>query len=271
MNVVRRMRIEGLNLGIQAYSAYKGLFYWLTPFSYITNVIVRPLLGMVLFTTLASFAFGEPAMQRLAIGIPILASSFIVMSGLTQSYARERNIGTLSLVFSSPTNRFTHFLSRAALHYPNGLISYACGLFMGWLIVGLDFSQVNWAVFLLSLSATVGTLTMFAQMIGVVSIATRDFANLTYPIVNTMTILSGVIIPLSFFPTPVAEFARFLPMVNGLEAMRGAFTGLAFSEVGLGAARELLNGVLYLAMGYSCFALFERAAKRRGTLELEAG
>ncbi len=271
MNALRQMRKGGLNLVIQSHSAYKGLFYWLTPFSYTTNVMVRPLLAMVLFTTLASFAFGEPAMQRLAIGIPILGSSFIVMSGLTQSYARERNMGTLSLVFSSPTNRFTHFLSRAALHFPNGLISYACGLFMGWLIVGLDFSQVNWAVFLLSLCTTVGTLTMFAQMIGVVSIITRDFANLTYPIVNTMTILSGVIIPLSFFPTPVAEFARFLPMVNGLEAIRGSFTGLALSEVAYGVVREALNGLLFLAIGYASFALFEKTAKRRGTLELEAG
>ncbi len=271
MNVFARLRVAGSSLAVQSYSAYKGLFYWLTPFAYTTNVIVRPFLGVVLFTTLASFAFGDQAMQRLGIGIPVTSASFIVMSGLTQSYARERNMGTLSLIFSSPTNRFTHFLSRAALHYPNGLLSYGCGLFMAWLIVGLDFTQVNWAVFLPALFITVGTLTMFAQMIGVVSIATRDFANLTYPIVNTMTILSGIIIPLSVFPTPVLEFARFMPMANGVEAMRGAFTGLAFSEVGIGVVRELLNGLLYLAMGYSFFALFERTAKRRGTLELEAG
>lgn len=270
MNIVTRAKQNALNLAVQSYSAYKGLFYWLAPFSYITNVAVRPFLVIVLYTTLASFAFAEPAMQRLVIGIPILTSNYILMSGITQSYARERNMGTLSFIFSSPVNRFTHYLCRAVLHYPNGLVAYVCGLLTAWLIVGLDFSHVNWGVFLLSLLITVGSLTMFAQLIGVISIAVRDWTSITYPIVNTVAILSGVIIPLSFFPTPVAEFAKFLPMVNGVAALRDSFSGLALSEVGFGLVREACNGLSFLVIGFSGFAIFERIAKRRGTLELEA-
>jgi ABC-type polysaccharide/polyol phosphate export permease len=270
MNIFRRARKTSLNLVTQSYSTYWGLWDWLTPFSYTTNTIVRPVLGIILYTTLAGFVFKGSDMQWLVIALPIGTAKYIILSGITKSFAVERYGGTLPFLFSSTANRFTHYVSRVALHFPNGLISYTSGIVAAWLIVGLDFSQVNWISFLLAVLTTVASVTMFSALVGVISIATRDWSNMVYPIDNMLGLLSGTIIPLTVFHPAVIEFAKFLPMVNGIIAIRDSFTGAPISQAGITIAREAANGLVFLAVGYISFVSFEKVAKRHGTIELES-
>jgi len=85
-----------------------------------------------------------------------------------------------------------------------------------------------------------------------------------------LLILTGTIIPLTVFPVGVQEGLKLLPITNGLAAIREAFTGISLSEISGNILREILTGMVYFAVGYAGFLLFERVAKRRGTLELEA-
>ena len=111
---------------------------------------------------------------------------------------------------------------------------------------------------------------MFAQLVGVVSVVTREWANIMNPIINTMGVLTGIVIPLSLYPAAIAEFARLLPVTNGYMAVKAALTGTDFSSVAVPLMREATNALAYLIIGYIGFTVFERLAKRMGTLELEA-
>ena len=82
-------------------------------------------------------------------------------------------------------------------------------------------------------------------------------------------VLSGVIIPLTVFPVGIQEFAKILPVTNGLVAIKDTFIGGQISETFGYVRREGLTGLVYFIIGFVGFVLFERVVKQRGTLELE--
>ncbi|MDD5189587.1 MAG: ABC transporter permease, partial [Dehalococcoidales bacterium] len=189
-----------INFATQSYATYRGLFYWLTVFSYTSNAIFLPMLQMVIFLSIGGFIFRGDAMQNMIVGISIGSMSPMLMGGIAQSYTRDRGGGTIQFMFSSPANRLMNFVCRTALHIPNGLLCFTSSILAAWLIVGLDLSRVNWVGFALVVAVTSASVTMFASMVGVISIATREWVALMSPITNTLGILNGIVIPLSLFP-----------------------------------------------------------------------
>jgi hypothetical protein len=49
------------NFLVQAYATYKGLFYWLTWPSYISNVFLSPIVFVMIYSILGRFALGTEA------------------------------------------------------------------------------------------------------------------------------------------------------------------------------------------------------------------
>jgi len=258
------------NFATQSYAVYKGLFYWLTVQGYIANVLVRPIVGLILFTVLARVVFAGPMAQYLALGAATSSMIFILLGGISQSFVYERTQGTILFLFSSPANRFVNYLSRPVLHYPNAILTFIFGMFGAWLIVGMDFSLVNWVGFSVAVLVTAGAITAFCQCMGVMAIVVREWSQSLDLVSSILSVLTGTIIPLTVYPPIIQEIARFLPITNGLEAMRATFTGAVFSDVAMLVVREAVNGLGFVIVGYIGFVVFERVAKRQGTLDLES-
>ncbi|MDD5189585.1 MAG: ABC transporter permease [Dehalococcoidales bacterium] len=259
----------GQNFITQAIATYKGLFGWLSVWSFTSVAISAPILNMVVVTSVGSYAFSGEAMKNVAVGVSIGAMNYIIFGGITQSYAYERNLATAQMLFASPANRFLNYMSRSMLHLPNGLLCFAVSLTSAWLIVGLDFGPANWLGMILAAVITALTLTMFAQMLGVFSFITSDWSTYFNPVLNTIGILNGIVLPLVVFPKSIAEIARFVPMTNGVIAIRAAYKGSEMSGIAVPLLREFSNGLLYFLVGYIGFVIFERVAKRQGTLDLD--
>lgn len=83
-------------------------------------------------------------------------------------------------------------------------------------------------------------------------------------------VFSGMIIPLGIFPPVIQGFSNILPVTNGLSAIRAAFTGAGFTDVYPFILRETIVGLVYLAIGFIGFYLFEGVAKLTGALEKES-
>lgn len=258
------------NFLVQSYSNYKGLFYWLQWMSYVSNVVLYPIAYILMYSFLGRFSPDPEASQYYALGIAGYSMAFIVVGGITQSYTRDRQLGTISFLFATPANRLVNFLSRGALHYPNALLNFAFAMLGGWLIVNLNFESVSWAGFVSAVLVLAFSLTAYAQFMGVFSIVSRNWIGVMSVGNAIVFILCGAIIPITAFPAYIGEFARILPMTNGLFAVRETFTGALLSQVYGSILREFLTGLGYLILGFVGFVMFEKVAKRRGTLELEA-
>lgn len=258
------------NFWVQSFSTYKGLFYWLNWQGYTSGVFLQPFATVIMFTVLGRYTSNPDMVRSYILGIAVSSMAFIIIAGLTQGYTRERSLGGTQFLFVSTTNRLMNFISRSIFHYPNGLISFAVGLVAAWLIVDLDFGAVNWGGFVLSTLVIALSLTAYGQLLGVISVTTRDWIGVQGLGNGMILILSGMIIPVSAFPGFIQEFARILPVTNGLYAMRDTFTGAPLSSVSGELIREFITGCCYYIIAYMAFVFFERMVKRTGTLERDA-
>jgi ABC-2 type transport system permease protein len=252
---------------VQAYSTYRGLFAWLNWPGYISGTIIQPFATVIMYAILGRFTSDPAVVQTYSLGITTYSMAFIILSGVTQSWQYDRTYGTISFFFVSPANRLVNFLSRSLLHVPNGILSFISGLFAAWLIVGLSFATVNWTGFVLVTIIISNCITAFGQLLGVASIAVRDWIGLQSLANGVLLILCGAIIPLEVFPGFIQEFGRLLPVTNGLIAVRGVFSGESLSAVSGDVLREIVTALVYYFMAYIGFWWFEYKVRKNGTLE----
>jgi ABC-type polysaccharide/polyol phosphate export permease len=258
------------NFMVQSYSTYKGLFYWLNWHGYISGVLLQPFATVIMFAALGRFTSNPDIVRAYALGISVMGMAFILIGGLTQSYTRERGLGATQFVFVSTTSRLENFIARMLLHYPNAVISFVFGMLAAWTILHLDFGNVAWGAFTAAALALVFSLTAFGQLLGVLSVAVRDWIGIQSVANGLLLVLSGAIIPVDAFPGFIGEFARLLPATNGLSALKATFVGETFAAVSGDILRECLTGLAYLVIAFACFRLFEARVKRTGTLERDA-
>lgn len=257
------------NFAVQAYVNYMGLFGWLNWFGYLTTVFLRPVVMVITYGVLGRFAGSPEVVQNYAIGIAVYSMPVIILPGVAQCYTYDREGGTLAFFYATPANRLVSFLSRPVLHYPNALFSFAATLFAAWVAVGLSFGAVNWGGFTISVLVTALAVTALGQFLGPFAIVFRDWTNIQAIATGSLLVLTGVIIPVTVFPAGVQVMLRFLPMTNGLLAVKGAFAGASLSSIGGYVLQESLVALGYAVLGFIGFQLFERIAKQRGTLDLE--
>lgn len=258
------------NFWVQSYSNYKGLFYWLNWTGYISGVLLQPFATVLMFAILGRFTSNPEIVKAYALGIAVMGMAWILIAGLTQTYYRERGLGATQFVFVSTTSRLVNFLARMMLHGPNAVVSMVCGLLAAWLILGVDFGAIYWGGFLVVTLVLVFSLTAFAQLLGVLSVAVRDWIGISSIANGLLIILTGAIIPVTVFPGFIQEFAKLLPVTNGLAALKAAFTGEGFAIISGDIVREVITGLAYLIVAYVAYRLFEIRVKKAGTLERDA-
>jgi ABC-2 type transport system permease protein len=252
---------------IQVYSTYKGLFYWLTWMSYLTNIFIGPAISVISYALLGRFAFDEATARFYGLGIIMGQMAFVIVSGITQIYTRDRSQGTISFLYITPANRLVNYISRAILHLPNGILVYGTGLLTLGLLLDMNFSATNWAAFILAVMIATISIAAFSQFLGTFTIVFRDWVQTMVLATGILTIFNGTIIPVASLPHALQGFSQILPITNGLAAIRSAIIGGPASEIYLNILREGIVGAVYLAIGYIGFIGFEKFAIKRGTLD----
>ncbi|MFC2014892.1 ABC transporter permease [Chloroflexota bacterium] len=257
------------NFLVQADTTYRGLFHWFNWFGYSSSVFIRPAVFIIMYSILGRFSGSPEMIRHYAIGVATYSMAVIVLPAISACYVNDRFGGTLAFFFASPANRFVSFMARTVFHFPNAPLSFMAALFMAWIVADLDFNSVNWVGFIVAALITAASVTAFGALVANFAIVFRDWTITQAIPVGMILVLSGVIIPLTVFSEPIQEFARLLPVTNGLIAIRSTFGGSPLSEASGYILREGISGLIYFMIGFAGFTLFEGVSKRRGTLELE--
>jgi ABC-2 type transport system permease protein len=232
--------------------------------SYIGNVFLRPIILVTVFSILGRLVIGTEKSQALALGIAVHAMIYVLMSGISSIYRTERENGSLPFLYISRVNRVVNFFSRLVLHYPNGIFAFISGAVTGWLIVGIEPAAVNWGGFILAFLSINTAVMAYSQLVGMFGIMSRSLVPLNGLFIGILALITGIIIPVTALPAPVQAFAGFLPITNGLFALRQAFTGAPLSEIAGSIGCEFLLGLGYFAVAVAGFLLIERWTKRTG-------
>ena len=252
------------NLYRQAHFYYKGLFMWLNPAGYISNVILRPALVMLMFGLAGRFVLDEPAFKSAIAGVAIYGVTWPIFGGLLQSSYYDRAFGTVGFFFLSPVNRVANYLVRPAFHIPNSLLSASIGLLAGWVLGGYEAGGVDWPGLLLAVLIASLSCSLFTLCLANFAIIVRDWFYIFALVTGLTVILCGAVVPLSSLPAGLQVVSKLLPLTHGLEAGRSAINGdFALSLM----LRELAVGFVYGLIGLVLFRAVEGISKRRGTFD----
>ena len=255
---------------IQSLATYKALFGWLSTASYVSNVVLRPALMVLLFGFVGRFAANEDGATFYVLGRVLYSIVWIHIAGIVQSFFYERTYGTASALFASPFNRFTNYLARGIFHFPNGLLAAGVSLLVAWPIFSLAMGDFNWLPVLAVMLAVSTSSVMFALFTGTIAITVRDYDSVYPAFAGVLLVLTGSVIPVSQLPDVFYGMSQILPLTHGLDAFRSAFAGAGFEVIADDIVLELGIGMGYLVTGFGIFKAFERSARRSGVFDQTA-
>ena len=252
----------------QALLSYKGLFLWLNWFGYISNIFLRPVLMVLLFSLTGRFARGESAVETFAIGMTAYGIANLLMGGIMQGFYYERSFATLSMLFASSGSRLQNYLCRGVFHWPNAIVGVVMGMLAAKFILGVDFAGANWPAASVAFVLMTTTVALFALFLGNFCIPVRDWQAIYGSTQIAFLALTGALIPTSSLPVGLHELSYVLPMTHGLEAARAAFDGAGLSTISDQLLLEALVGIAYGFAGFSLFRVFELRARQSGAYEM---
>ncbi len=247
--------------------SYRALFWWLSPWSYLSNVFITPMLTVAIFGLLGRFAEDTTRAQAYLVGLAAYAMPVIVTGGIYQSFYRDRVGGTLSIVLACSRSRVALYISRALMHFPNGVVAAGSSLAASALFLGLDMTHARADVLIVSLMACAWSCTWFVLGLGVLCAVYRDWFTIRAITNAVLFVLTGVIIPRDSLPFGLAALGEVLPLTHGTECLREAISGSVLRDVLAGVAHEFLLGITYAVLGYLLFVIAERVARHSGVLE----
>lgn len=253
---------------VSALLSYKGLYAWLARSHFFVMKVIYPLFQMAFFAYVAKFGLGKEYMAYAALGNAVQLISLNAIFGVTQTISFERYYRTLPALLITPANRLALFFSRCFVHSFDGILSAGIGLFYGVAFFGVDLSKADFFSLVCVLLLTSFSLSCMGLLTASFSLYTRDVGPMLNVVALSFLILCGVNFPVEDLPLWIQPLSHMIPLTHGIRAARLVAAGTPFSALSDTLLQMLLLGLFFGLVGYVLFMYFERAVKRRGTLEL---
>jgi ABC-2 type transport system permease protein len=256
-----------ISLWRQSIYCYRALCTWLNPVAFISNILVRPVMTILMFALVGRYARSAEEAQAYVVGLTAYGATNILAGGIAQCFSNERREGALPYLLTATGGRFRAYFSRALPHYPNAFLCFASGMAAGALLLGADYRTLDWPATLLAFALIAASMSTFSLFLGALSIAFTDFWIFSSTAETVLLVLTGVIIPLAALPAWLGAVGRALPITNGLEALRLTYEGAGIAAVAPLLVAEAAVAVGFAALGYGAFRAVEVYARRTGTFD----
>ncbi|MGD8632929.1 MAG: ABC transporter permease [Anaerolineales bacterium] len=248
--------------------SYIALFHWLRPAQYIATKVVGPVGQILFFTFLGDYGSSGQSPSFYIIGNAVQLAALSGIFGVTFSIIGDRWNGTLPYLFGAPANRLLMFVGRAFIHIIDGSLGVLIGLFWGVTLLGLDLSSTEPIPLVLVILLTTFSTSGLGLALGSLSLVTRNVMFINNTAYFILLALAGSNISIDRLPALLQKVSAALPLTRGIMATRAIIDGASLSQIGSLLIEEFLLGTVYVLLGYTLFRLFERQAKRMGTLEV---
>ena len=207
----------------------------------------------------------------LIVGAVLWGYLSILFHEVSECIAWERWEGTLEYTFMAPVKRFTQLMGNAlyAITYGLGRAAVellACALFFGISLAGANFLTAA-VVLVVSSLPFLG----MGLACAVLPLLSRERGSQATHIFQALILLvSGVYYDVSVLPGWLQPFSVVSPATYTLRAMRAAvLDGAGLADVGGDLVILVVSGVVLIPVGFTCFMLGERWAKKTGKLKIE--
>ena len=247
-----------------AWADLGAIYTWKT---WLAGWLLRILAQVTFFALIGRLLASEETAQYLAIGNAV---GIVVVEAMlvVASTAWERRAGTLPLLVAAPGRLAMVFIGRSVQWLVDGT---ACAT-IAFFAVGTLFAVPLWSLRMIlvpPLIALVGAATyafgLVAAGLALKAVGLRNVvSNVGYLVLMAIT---GVQVPLSFWPGWLQTVAQFLPVTHGLSAVRNLVAGSPASQILRDAGLELAVGSGWLTVALLTFRQLAESGRRDGSIE----
>lgn len=255
MRILRLLAVSyWLHLKMIAVSAFDGIFQVIWP---------------IYFATAAFLIYGradDPSVMVYAgLGAAVMGIWSVVTTTASGLLQRERWLGTLELLVSSPTPFALTLVPITTAMASLGLFSLGSTLLWGWLLFGITVPVASPLAFALSIMVSIFSIALLGFLLSVAVVRYRTAWAMGNLLEYPGWLLCGFLIPLTLFPTWVTWISYALPPTWGMAAIRASAAG---QSPWVDIALCLGIGLAYGAVGALISETVLRSARRHATLAL---
>lgn len=251
----------------QAYLYHKGRRVAFAAEEFILHEIGYPLVTLIFYCLLASYSFNTQDLTSWVIGNAFLLCTNVCVFRLGHVFDGERYFGRLRSIIASPCKKLPLILANGLFPAMFAIAASSCGLIVGAVIFGVDFSHVNIALVALTIVCAMFSATCFGLLLSMVGLIT-DSMHLVLNIVSyLLMIFTGAEFPISQLPLIGRIISQLMPLTKAIAAMNTLFDSHSESFWMLIIA-ELITGAVYAIMARLLFGFAERQARRNGRFDL---
>lgn len=257
---------------------------WTDPFLFAVYSIVKPLASaailVVMYSIITQGNFNSPIFPYIYLGNAFYIYVGAVMAGISWAVIDDReHYKTLKYMYVAPISIPLYLVGRGVAKFVIGTISVLITITFGvlFLNVSIDFTQVNWLLFFISLLLGVVMLAMMGLMLGGITLLMAHHVwFLGEGVAGALYLFSGAIFPLEVLPPLLRPIGYIMPITYWLELLRRSLVGSvaqAFPTLSNLNNLQLLGILLGLTLAFGLlstvvFRWCDRHARERGLIDM---
>lgn len=206
---------------------------WTDPFLFATYSIIKPVAGAAILVLMYSIVtqgnFASPVFAYLYLGNAFYQYVPAVLTGVSWTIIDDReHYRTLKYIYTAPVNIPFYLFGRAVAKFIVGtfgvFITIAAGVL--FLNVPLDWSRVDWPLFLAALFLGILMLALGGLILaGITLMTARHSYYIGDVVAGGLFLFTGAIFPLEVLPAWLRPFGYVLPITYWLELIRRSLVG----------------------------------------------
>ncbi|HTP00536.1 MAG TPA: ABC transporter permease [Anaerolineales bacterium] len=256
---------------------------WTDPFLFAVYSIVKPLASaailVVMYSVITGGNFSNPMFPYIYYGNAFYIYVGAVMAGISWAVIDDReHYKTLKYMYVAPIRIPVYWLGRGVARFLSGTIAVVITIGFGvlFLHVPLDLAEVNWPLFILSLTIGIAMLsTMGLILASITLLIAHHFFLIGEAVASALYLLSGAIFPLDVLPVWLRWLGYLMPITYWLELMRRSLAGnvaQAFPTLAQFTDAQLMGILLGLtlifgALSVVVFRFCDLRARERGLID----
>jgi ABC-2 type transport system permease protein len=226
------------------------------------------LLTLIFYCVLAFFTTGSYDLTRWVVGNSLVLCVNSCIYSLGTVFISDRHFGRLRFIIASPMNLLAVILQKGVIAILMSLGTVTGGFIIGGLIFGVDFTGMNFGVFLLAALAATFSAAGMGLMMSAVALLTDSVHLILNIVANIILILSGANFPITQLPIFVQYTAKIFPLHRAVAAANMSFGNFEYSKYVQLIIGEMALGICFYLIAFVMLKIMEKVAIKKASLEM---
>lgn len=233
------------------------------------NIYTYSALGTTQDVSEAFMRYGYPFAGTIVVGTIVYLLYNQLLWGAGISIQRERSMGTIEVLFVTPTNKMTILLASGISSLVEASWWIVCIFFLGGAIFGLQPNIISVLAVLVSILSTMAALIAVGVFFAGFFVLTRAADQLASGLQAPIRFFSGVAFPVNALPQMLQYVSYLIPVTYGILVMRKSILqGANISAIWFNLLPLYIVAAIFIIAGHITLRIVERRAKKKGTLYL---